>query len=612
MKVKLSQAVKMFFSTSSLEMVYFEAIANALDAKATEISIKISINAVNQPSTLQIEIADNGVGFTDERYKKFSKLFDVEEDSHKGLGRLVYLCYFESIKVTSFYNKTKKRTFDFSEGFEEEKFEVINVEDQQSGTTFKMTEYTLQKIAKADYILPQKIKQRILEEFYARLFQIKKDGSIIKINIESTIEKRKSEAIIQNTDITEFTTIELPSLINLFDKFDLYYSIKEVDAADSSFIAAITVDNRTIKVDLISNENRPIGYEMVFLLYSDFFKGKIDIARQNLTISAQEMRDIQHLFRKEVVSIIESKVPYIKTRNREVKKGLITQYPHLSGYFDTQNIGYVAKNEILKNAQDDFFKEQKEILDATSLNEEQFEKSLELSSRALTEYILFRQVTIEKLKNSTDSDSEAELHKLFALMRKDGRFEKTNSVEDIYRNNVWLLDDKFMTYETVLSDREMDELVQIITSEEVATDDNRPDIALVFSNNPDRKKPFDVVIVELKKRGISLEENMKVVTQLEKRARKLLAYYNNQIQRMWFYGIIEFNEEVEMQLAGGYTELYSSGKMYYRETEVAIALNPKITVPIGVFIWDLDAVISDAEARNSTFLNLIKSKFIQQ
>ena len=31
MKVKLSQAVKMFFGNSSLEMVYFEAIANAWD-----------------------------------------------------------------------------------------------------------------------------------------------------------------------------------------------------------------------------------------------------------------------------------------------------------------------------------------------------------------------------------------------------------------------------------------------------------------------------------------------------------------------------------------------------------------------------------------------------
>ena len=612
MKVKLSQAVKMFFSNSSLEMVYFEAIANALDANATEIDIKISVNAINQPATLQIEIADNGVGFTDERYQKFSKLFDVEESLHKGLGRLVFLFYFENIKVTSFYDKTKKRTFDFSEGFEEENFDEIDVEERQSGATFQMTKYSLQKIAKADYIQPQKIKQRLLEEFYARLFQLKKDGSIIKINIESTIENRKGEAIIQNTDIPEFTRLELASSINLLDKFDLYYSIKEVDNADSSLIAAITVDNRTVKVDLISNENRPIGYEMVFLLYSDFFKGKIDVARQNLTISTQEMRDIQNLFRKEVVSIIESKIPHIKIRNREVKKGLVTQYPHLSGYFDTQNIGYVARNEILKKAQDDFFKEQKELLDAASINEEQFEKSLELSSRALTEYILFRQVTIEKLKKTTDSDSEAELHKLFASMRKDGRFEKANSVEDIYRNKVWLLDDKYMTYETVLSDKEMDELVQIITSEEGTTDDNRPDIALVFSNNPDSQKPFDVVIVELKKRGISLEENMKVVTQLEKRARKLMTYYNNQIQRIWFYGIIEFNEEVEMQLAGEYTELYSSGKMYYRETNVAIALNPKITLPIGVFIWDLDAVISDADARNSAFLNLIKSKFIKQ
>ncbi|RZJ83656.1 MAG: hypothetical protein EOO20_22410 [Chryseobacterium sp.] len=166
-----------------------------------------------------------------------------------------------------------------------------------------------------------------------------------------------------------------------------------------------------------------------------------------------------------------------------------------------------------------------------------------------------------------------------------------------------------MTYETILSDREMSELIQEITGDDDNVDDNRPDIALIFSNNPENKKPFDVVIVELKKRGISLEENMKVVTQLEKRARRLMKHYNNQIQRIWFYGIIEFDEEIEMQLAGEYTELYSCGKMYYRETNVAISLTPKITLPIGVFIWDLDAVVNDANARNSSFLNLIKSKF---
>ena len=611
MKVKLSQAVKVFFGNSSLEMVYFEAIANALDANATEIDIKIFTKALNQPETLQIEISDNGEGFTDERYQKFSKLFDVDESTHKGLGRLVYLCYFEDVKVNSYFDKTKNRMFDFSEGFEEEKFEIVDVKERASGTSFKMTNYVLQRIAKSDYIHPKKIKQRILEEFYSRLFHLKNQGNSIKIRIEATIEGKKIESHIENADIPEFTLVELGSQINLIDKFDLYYSIKEVEPQNSSLIAAISVDNRTVKVDLISNENLPLGYEMVFLLYSEFFVGKIDATRQNLTISPQELKDVQTLFRKEVVSIIETTIPSIKKRNKEVRTGLVTRYPHLSGYFNSENIGYISRSDILKKAQDEFFKEQKEILDATSLNDEQFEKSIELSSRALTEYILFRQLTIEKLKKSTDSNSEAELHKLFASMRKDGRFEKKDSVDDLYRNNAWLLDDKYMTYETILSDREMGELIQVITDEEEITDDNRPDIALIFSNNPENKKPFDVVIVELKKRGISLEENMKVVTQLEKRARRLMKHYNNQIQRIWFYGIIEFNEEVELALSGRFTELYSTGKMYYDEIPVAISLEPLKKLPIGVFIMDLDSVIKDADARNSAFLNLIKSKFIQ-
>lgn len=120
----------------------------------------------------------------------------------------------------------------------------------------------------------------------------------------------------------------------------------------------------------------------------------------------------------------------------------------------------------------------------------------------------------------------------------------------------------------------------------------------------------DVVIVELKKKGLTIEENMKTVTQLEKRARNLMRFYKNKIQRIWFYGIIEFNEEVELQLTGEYTELYSTGKMYYRETKIAIQKNPDIIVPIGVFIMDLESVINDADARNSTFLQIIKSKFI--
>ena len=250
----------MFFSRSSLEMVYFEAIANALDAGATEIKIDIKAEAYNQPDTLKISITDNGEGFNDERYKRFSKLLDVEEKSHKGIGRLVYLCYFDKVAVNSWYNEIHQRTFDFTQDFEEENAKVSKVLYRPSGTRLRMTGYTLSKVANYSFIQADYIKKRLLEEFYARLFQLKKEGKSISITINSEIDNSEAIAELNNGDIPEFETIELESFINLIDKFYLHFLIEKVDLQIPSLIAAISVDNQTVKVDLIAQENIPIGY----------------------------------------------------------------------------------------------------------------------------------------------------------------------------------------------------------------------------------------------------------------------------------------------------------------------------------------------------------------
>ena len=123
MEVNVKQALKIFFSKSSFEMIYFEAFANALEADATEFYIDIKHDKSLQ--NLSLALTDNGVGFTDERFQKFGKLFDVEEQSqNKGLGRLVYLCYFEKVCVESYFNNSFKRTFEFNESFKGES-EVI-------------------------------------------------------------------------------------------------------------------------------------------------------------------------------------------------------------------------------------------------------------------------------------------------------------------------------------------------------------------------------------------------------------------------------------------------------------------------------------------------------
>ena len=118
MEVNVKKAIKIFFSKSSFEMIYFEAFANAIDAGATEFNIHITLPQWGEWRNMEIELSDNGVGFTEERFNKFKKLLDVEETSHKGLGRLVYLCYFDTVRIESVFEPGRARKFEFNDAFE--------------------------------------------------------------------------------------------------------------------------------------------------------------------------------------------------------------------------------------------------------------------------------------------------------------------------------------------------------------------------------------------------------------------------------------------------------------------------------------------------------------
>ena len=66
MKVNLRKAMNKFFSNPAFEMIYSEAMANALDANATRLRIDISLESFDRPETLSIKIQDNGNGFSEE------------------------------------------------------------------------------------------------------------------------------------------------------------------------------------------------------------------------------------------------------------------------------------------------------------------------------------------------------------------------------------------------------------------------------------------------------------------------------------------------------------------------------------------------------------------
>lgn len=610
MEVNVQKAVKMFFSNSSFEMIYSEAFANALDADANEIRINISLPDPTQIQNLNLEISDNGVGFDDCRFGKFSKLFDVEEQSHKGLGRLVYLCYFERVYVESTYQGgTKKRTFTFNDGFNGENT-VEEIEPCPCGSSFFMRGFTGERLYRNDNINPNHIKSLLMENFYMRLYKKRLKNKRIRVFITSHVGDRQDKAIVDTDDMPDFSILPLEHKLDLFNSVDLYYSVRETKEVGKKPITAIAVDDRCHKVAIIDDENFPVGYEMIFLLISESFQGAIDEARQNLTLSGNDFGKIKRLFREGIANIINEKFPRIAAANKKQEESLKNTYPHLSGYFRTSDIGFSSHNDILKDAQEQFFKDQREILSATSLSDEQYEKSLTLAARSLAEYILFRQNVISRMKALDKKNIEADLHNLIAP--KGSEFKEGELYKDLYRNNVWVLDDKFMSYCTVLSEAEMSKVIDVITDGEVYDSDNdRPDITLFFSADPTKgNRMLDVVVVELKRLGIPPEQNSIVEFQLDTRTQRLAEYYGRRIQRMWFYGIVEFTDKYRMHLVNnGYNPLFSNGSVYFKSKPVYTDLKKSFSVVQNSYIMDFSALVEDANTRNETFLKILKNQF---
>ncbi|MBR4269816.1 MAG: sensor histidine kinase [Prevotella sp.] len=610
MEVNVQKAVKMFFSNSSFEMIYNEALANALDAGANEIRINISLPDPTQLQNLQLTISDNGVGFDDYRFGKFSKLFDVEEQSHKGLGRLVYLCYFERVYVESTYNEgTKKRTFTFDDRFNGENT-VEDIEPYPCGSSLTMQGFAGERLHRNDNINPNHIKSLLMENFYMRLYKKRLNDERIRVIIESHVGGSRIEAIVDTDDMPDFSILPLEHQLDLFNSIDLYYSVRETDEVGKKPITAIAVDDRCHQVAIIDDENLPAGYEMIFLLISESFQGAIDESRQNLTLSGTDLGNIKRLFREGIAHVINENFPRIAEANKEREESLKNTYPHLSGYFKTSDIGFSSHNDILKDAQEQFFRDQREILSATTLSDEQYEKSLTLAARSLAEYILFRQNVISKMKAFDKANLEADLHNLIAP--KGSEFQEGELYKDLYRNNVWVLDDKFMSYCTVLSEAEMSKVINVITDGEVKDpDDDRPDITLFFSADPTKgDRMLDVVVVELKRLGITPEQNSIVEFQLDTRTQRLADYYGRRIQRMWFYGIVEFSEKYRMHLINnGYSPLFSNGSVFFKSKPVYMDLEKSSSVVQNSYIMDFKALAEDANSRNETFLKILKHQF---
>jgi Histidine kinase-, DNA gyrase B-, and HSP90-like ATPase len=617
MKINLNKAISIFHPNPSYEQVYFESFANALDAGADKISIKIKIDSFERPDTIELIINDNGTGFSDKNFEKFSKLLEVESNNHKGLGRLVYLAYFKEVKIESIYKElsySNKREFIFNSKFSGKENTVSRVAaENESGSTLYFTNYSKGKVYSYAYLTPDKIKESLVQQFFPLLFKKKELGE--KFHVEISLEVKipspekdfySSRSILNTENIPSLkkTTFK-DNALDFYEKFDIYYSVVNDIAKERSIDTAICIDDRALEYDLLPIESIPHGYQLRFLFISGYFEGKINSSRQKLALPDEiTERNLKTKLRLEIGKIIEAEIPNIELTNSKVRENLNNKFPHLQGYLSMNTGGLIVKQLVLEEARNKFFSDQQKILECEILDDTQYEKALEFSSRALAEYVMYRTRIISKLKKMTPKNDEKELHKLIVPMRRTLREEEFD--DDIYNNNVWILDDRFMSYNTILSDEVMEKVIKEISLDDVE-DESRPDITMVFSGNPEEELKVSVVVVELKKHGLSLAKNEEVISQLRQRARKLLKYFPNKIERIWFYGITDIDSEFRISLIeDSFKELFSHGKIFFKSQDIIVD-NESRPFKADLFVMTYDSLISDSESRNETFLRILKS-----
>ena len=610
MDIETSGAIRLFFPNPSLTLVYFEALANALDAGATDVSINIDVQAFDKPDTLKITVSDNGDGFTDENFERFRKLLRPRDKFHKGIGRLVFLNYFARVDVDSAREKWR-RTFTFKDGFDGNAPLQALADQQEAKTSLVFSGFAKERVKSYDDLKPDALKPLLIEQFLPTLDARKREGKAFKISINLTTNESNAQKEFFPQEI-EITPNDLPTMtkitiqddtLDAISTIDMHYHVAPVTGKGSSLVA-FSIDGRTIPANLIPPSSFPPGYLCVFLFESELFHSNADSSRQRLVLP--EGTPEAHLFRvlrRELGKVLAEKIPQITERNEKTKEKFEEQFPHLLGFFEDDTVGLIDRDDALSIAQQRFFKEQKAILQSEKLSDASYEKSLEMSSRTLTEYILYRDKIISRMKEMTGGNAESEIHNLIVPRFKE--YSQSSMPSEIYQNNAWLLDDKFMVFRTILSEKSMDAVINAIRlDDESVGDTGRPDIAMIFSADPNDTTPVDVVVVEIKKKTDDEKDNSYAVNQLLDRAGKLVSLCPN-IQRVWYYAIMNVNDTMAFRLRQlKWTPFFSKGRVYYQEFETP---HPDgHVVPTPTFVVSFDAVVADAEDRNHTFLEILR------
>lgn len=592
MKVDITNAVKNYPKTTIYEAIK-EALVNSVQAGATKILINITPSnkdLTGKSFLSSVSVTDNGEGFNQENKKSFLTYFSSYKQGQgcQGIGRLSYLKSFKKVHISSKQNKELVE-FDFTPELNEEKLAPQPINDNKKETIITLSDPLEETIYDLD-----KAYQEIYNHIYPFLFLRTKDCEIVINDDNSRKIDRDSFKNIQtlNFKVTKKGKEQEESIdLTLFYRFE-----KSETAILDDFVCINGRPMQRFSKDLKIKLKKE-GYHITFLLESDWINKQanqyheLDIATEDEDSLQEsliiEWSDVRIQLIAELNKLLNKEFPELEEQNTKQINDLKAKYLYLADYIENKDlIGFVDETKVLDNAYKKARKEEKD-LENKNVSIEKIKKCV---SNDLIRYILHRQEIIKKLQELKETAVEANIHNLFLRQGLEGTDERQVPLD---KNNLWLLDDKFMSYSYIASEKTIHKFLEQ-NSLSINQSTQRLDIVGYFNTN-DKKK---AVIIELKKLTANYKENGVGISQLFNYSKKL---FDAGVKELYLYlfATVEDDFRDELENKEGFKRIFShEGEVWqnsYKDRNSYI----QIISP--------NAIIADANARNKTFLEIIKN-----
>jgi hypothetical protein len=582
-----------------------EALTNSIHAGGKLIAVDLhfserqqeisGVGADERRVLEQITITDDGEGFTPDNLNFFDEICTSHKDSigGKGVGRLAFLKYANTVIIRS-QLANELVEFTYTPDFKPEDVKKF----VRSGSP--ATCVTLRDLKENINTQVAKLVNSICDDLRLLLFMKHQTGHSIKLTFTPNSRQPFDDLYVFSGDAIKS---ELDRAFDVNGVEFKCYGFRD-EPPKKGIVAMLCADELCIEEYLIS-KRFDICRHLIFVT-SEYFNRRSNMERQRLElprtdddvdmVSPISREKLMPRIHAECMAMIDetAKGDIEQFKNENVKK-LKKYYPFIKLDSLGGNAALLDAEEVVKTYRAQQARSEDQLVDALEAGKPvSWDDVSHLASEDLARFIVHRALVIDSLANMPSSSAEVAIHNAILPKKSDG--------SDIRENNIWLVDDKFLSYSSIYSDVALTTIIQEVGKSVESKQQRKPDVAAFFSRDSENH-PNKLVIIEFKKPGADIFDNNKALIQCRLYASELSERIPT-VREVFAFSIVEIDDEFYRDMKQtGFKDVFSlTDRVVYND----FLIGSKSEIPLHLYVMPASALIKDAKARNRVFEEVLQ------